>query len=60
MDGIGLFQDDKDTKFESNSQRIANGPFDGPCCFRMTKIQSLRAIHNEPVVARLWEEVVSG
>ena len=41
-----LFQDDKDTKFESNSQHF-NGAVGIPsCCFRMTKIQSLRAIHN--------------
>ena len=42
----GLFQDDKDTKFESNSQQALRCYRLWPGCFRTTKIQNLRAIHN--------------
>ena len=42
-----LFQDDKDTKFESNSQRSSSELHMTISCFRTTKIQNLRAIHNK-------------
>ena len=45
-----LFQDDKDTKFESNSQHHALQTPTAPRCFRTTKIQNLRAIHNVPAL----------
>ena len=57
---IELFQDDKDTKFESNSQQTAGYPTAAICCFRTTKIQNLRAIHNCPCAAAGRPGVVSG
>ena len=55
-----LFQDDKDTKFESNSQRRCYWPPRGGCCFRTTKIQNLRAIHNNSYANQMALAVVSG
>ena len=47
---LRLFQDDKDTKFESNSQLMRRGFCRKTGCFRTTKIQNLRAIHNTAVL----------
>ena len=55
-----LFQDDKDTKFESNSQLGSLFPIDKFGCFRTTKIQNLRAIHNLVFCALSTGMVVSG
>ena len=41
-----LFSNDKDTNFESNSQPLSKYWVNRHCCFRMTKIQILKAIHN--------------
>ena len=57
---ILLFQDDKDTKFESNSQLGSSCLIDKFGCFRTTKIQNLRAIHNCLHRVRCSYEVVSG
>ena len=42
-----LFSDVKDTKFESNSQLISRKRVQSLCCFRTSKIQNLKAIHNQ-------------
>ena len=55
-----LFQDDKDTKFESNSQLPRGSQSLCGCCFRTTKIQNLRAIHNTIPTILLLRYVVSG
>ena len=55
-----LFQDDKDTKFESNSQLLATKNIALLSCFRTTKIQNLRAIHNKWLSRFLRLFVVSG
>ena len=55
-----LFQDDKDTKFESNSQPGAKRKRHHSGCFRTTKIQNLRAIHNPSDIGLTIKSVVSG
>ena len=55
-----LFQDDKDTKFESNSQLSRKHYHIRLRCFRTTKIQNLRAIHNGQNAATEQTPVVSG
>ena len=55
-----LFQDDKDTKFESNSQHHSDYFTSALRCFRTTKIQNLRAIHNREMLVVVHVMVVSG
>ena len=60
VQGKALFQDDKDTKFESNSQQRLLCLIESRGCFRTTKIQNLRAIHNRRSQQSTWRHVVSG
>ena len=58
INSLLLFSNDKDTNFESNSQHYLNGDRERFGCFRMTKIQILKAIHNVIRRFRLNSEVV--
>ena len=53
-----LFSNDKDTNFESNSQQARTYYQFWLSCFRMTKIQILKAIHNCDLIFLTKEEVV--
>ena len=57
IETLRLFQNVKDTIFESNSQHLVLCFHTSKCCFRMSKIQFLKAIHNAFAVLALWRSL---
>ena len=59
IETLRLFQNVKDTIFESNSQHLVLCFHTSKCCFRMSKIQFLKAIHNQLYLFSPKQQVVS-
>ena len=53
-----LYNQYKDTKFESNSQLPGMAKSVRDSCIINTKIQNLKAIHNSPLVSPVMDRVV--